>query len=464
MSRQYPPSDPRYDDLPPEEDDIRISRRAVIIGAAGVAGMAATAIVAILLRDGDDDGGDGAAIVTPTPDSTPIPTTTLPPTDTPEPPTPTPTGTPEPTPTQEPSPTPEPSPSPTPEPTASATPTEPAPTATATVAPTATRPQPTPTPPPEPGWTELTPQGEPPAARRDHSLVADRTGERIYLFGGRAGSQPLQDLWVFDIPANRWILAEPTGNPPPARFGHNAVFDDQQQFVVIFGGQAGSTFFNDVWIYDPVRNAWTELDPGDGDGTPLNRYGAGGALQPDGNGFYISHGFTSDGRFDDTWLYDLQSGQWTDVTPDAGQRPSPRCLMRMASDPDRERLLLFGGQSNTAAYLGDFWAFDTATTSWTELEPESGSPSPRNLYSLVRNTESGDLFLFGGASASGMLNDLWSYRVESGEWEGQEFADGVPIPARDSHDAVWLDDAGAMLVFGGRGDAGLLNDLWIFVP
>jgi hypothetical protein len=319
-------------------------------------------------------------------------------------------------------------------------------------------------PPPEAGWTLLEPGGEPPAARRDHSLAADRTGERVYLFGGRAGTQALDDLWVYDVPGNRWTLVEPGGNRPAARFGHNAIYDLQQQLVVIFGGQAGADFFNDVWAYDPVDNVWALLSPGDEDGTPLPRYGAAAAPRGDGGAFFISHGFTSEGRFDDTWLYDLQSGRWTEVSPTDGARPLPRCLMKMAADPERERLLMFGGQSNTAAYLGDLWAFDTSSRVWEELDDDDDGPQARNLYSLVRRDDGGDLLLFGGASADGELADVWSFEAADDEWDDLNDDDDSPVPARDSHDAVWLNSQGAMLVFGGRNADGLLNDLWIYVP
>jgi hypothetical protein len=460
LTSRYPPPEPDYDGYEAEDDTIRISRRAALAGAAGVVAAGAAAVLFILLRDGDeddDDPDDGALAGTPTEAPTEIPTEIVA-TDTPQPPVPTdtpaeaPTATPEASPTAESTPTPEPSPTDappteTPDPTPTITP--PAPTAT-------------PVPPPAPGWNLLEPAGEPPAARRDHSLVADRTGERVYLFGGRAGSQALQDLWVYDVPGNRWILVEPGGGLPPARFGHNAIYDVQQQLVVIFGGQAGSTFFNDVWIYDPVANVWAMLEAGDEDGAPLARYGAGSAAREGGGAFFISHGFTTDGRFDDTWLYDLQAGQWTDVSPTGSQRPLPRCLMRLAADPERERLLLFGGQSNTAAYLGDLWAFDTVSHGWEELDLDN--PPARNLYSLARRSDSGDLILFGGASADGALADTWSFGVEDDEWDELVDDDDPVILPRDSHDAVWLNGQAAMLVFGGRGEDGMLNDLWLFVP
>lgn len=453
MSSNYPSSDPGYDD--PEGGEIRISRRAALAGAAGVVGIAAAAVLAILLRDdGDDDSGDGGSLPTPTDEAAATPTESVEPTATPEPPLPTPTEAPTETPTIE--------PSATPEPTATEEPAtateEPTPTATAT------EPAPTPTEPPTAGWTMLEPDGDVPAGRRDHSLVVDQAEELVYLFGGRAGNEPLNDLWAYDINENRWTEIEPDGDVPAARFGHNALFDETQQLMVIFGGQAGTTFYNDVWIYDPVANVWAEISPGDEDGTPRPRYGSAGAVRAGGSGLYVSHGFTNSGRFDDTWLFNVQTGRWSDVSPDNGVRPEPRCLTRMAPDPERERLLLFGGQADDAPYLGDLWAFDTAARNWTEIE--TNNPPPRNLFSLVRNPETGNLILFGGASEDGLRGDIWIFDVEEERWSAEVIDPtiSVLIPPRDSHDAVWLESRGVMVMFGGRDEDGMLNDLWVYAP
>ena len=42
---------------------------------------------------------------------------------------------------------------------------------------------------------------------------------------------------------------------PPARFGHDAAWAGGVG-LVIFAGQAGTTFFDDLWAYDPAANAW----------------------------------------------------------------------------------------------------------------------------------------------------------------------------------------------------------------
>ena len=108
---------------------------------------------------------------------------------------------------------------------------------------------------------------------------------------------------------------------PAARFGHEAAWVEDVGLVV-FAGQAGATFFNDLWAYDPDADAWTEL-PGSGD-VPVSRYGTCAAVGPDGR-LWISHGFTSDGvRFSDTRAYDFELGHLG--RRDARRRPPGRAL------------------------------------------------------------------------------------------------------------------------------------------
>jgi hypothetical protein len=321
-----------------------------------------------------------------------------------------------------------------------------------------TTPVPAPAPAPEVpasgAWRQLQPGGAVPQARRDHTLAADATGERVYLFGGRSGGSPLSDFWVYDVAANTWAQL-PGG--PSARFGHNAAFDAGHGRVVIFGGQGTDGFLSDVWAYTVATNSWSPL-VGNG-AEPLDRYGAGGAYDPLSGSLYISHGFTSDGRFDDTWSYSLHAGSWSDLSPASGARPEPRCLLRTAADPARNRLLLFGGQSNTAAFLGDLWAFDLGNSTWTQLA--TNAPPARNLYSLAVSHAGEFMLLFGGATAAGNDGALYAFDFETGAWSTVAYGAG-PSP-RSSHDAVWLARRSTMLLFGGSA-GGDLNDLWEFVP
>ena len=67
------------------------------------------------------------------------------------------------------------------------------------------------------------------------------------------------------------------------------------------------------------------------------------------------------------------------------------------------------------------------------------------------------MYVFGGYGNSGYLNDLWVYDPQTDAW--QQLSSGAT--PRNGHTAVAID--GRMYVFGGYSD-GRLNDLWEYVP
>ena len=296
-------------------------------------------------------------------------------------------------------------------------------------------------------WRRRSPTTAPPP-RRDHSLVTD--GQRLYLFAGRNDGE-LADLWI-SLAGNEWAEV-PSGAGPAARHGHNAVWDAERGRMVIFGGQSGAAFFDDVWAFDPATSRWQQLAATGS--VPAARYGAGGAFDPAAGGrMLVTHGFTTAGRFDDTWQFSLGGESWSEISP-AGERPIERCLMRAAWDATAERLLIFGGQTTNAPFLGDLWALEPG--GWRELVTEAG-PSPRNLYATVFDGRR-RLLLFGGRTEDGPTNDLWAFSSPEESWS-QPLVEGEAPPARFAHDAVWLPDAQALFVFGGSDGEGELNDLW----
>lgn len=301
-------------------------------------------------------------------------------------------------------------------------------------------------------WRQLVSDFEPPSPRRDHSLVRD--GEQLYVFGGRS-PDPLDDLWTFDLSTDTWTQFTAVDGPA-ARFGHNAVFDAERGRMVLFGGQAGGTFFNDAWAFDVADGKWTQLSAGESGPSP--RYGAAGALDPAGR-FLVSHGFTDAGRFDDTWGYDLGGGAWAEASPQ-GERPLERCLMRAVWDDGAGRLLMFGGQSTGIPFLGDLWQL--RQDGWRELAAEP-KPSPRNFYAMVFDDEGGRLVLFGGSTESGPADDLWLFDSTTNSWS-ERSPEGEAPAARFGHDAVWMPGSRSLLMFGGSDGSQDLNDLWELTP
>ncbi len=304
-----------------------------------------------------------------------------------------------------------------------------------------------------PRWLRLRSDSGP-SGRRDHALAAG-VGDRVYLFGGRESGRPLADLWVYELRSETWSRLVPDGGAPSARFGHNMAFDPQRERLLLFGGQAGTDFFNDVWAYEVAANRWRQVD--DGRSRPEQRYGAGSAYDGASGLLYVSHGFTSQGRFDDTWALSAD-GSWVEVSPPSTGRPLKRCLLRCAWDGDGSRLLLFGGQSNSSPYHGDLWVLDVRTRSWREITSSEG-PAPRHFYAAFLEPQAGRFIVLGGSTAAGNENDVWSFDTRGEHWSRLTPAGEAPSP-RNGHDTAYLPGQRAALLFGGAG-ASEMNDLWL---
>ena len=308
------------------------------------------------------------------------------------------------------------------------------------------------------GWTLLADGTTGPGARWDHTLAADEASERLVLFGGRDGAGiPLGDTWLYDVEAETWTAVEGAG--PSPRFGHAIAVDQEAHRLYLFGGQAdGATFFDDAWQLDLESGAWTAIDTGAGP-RPAPRYGTSAVLDGDGH-LIASHGFTFEGRFDDTWSLNLATGQWTDVSPAAGEtRPLRRCLHEAVWDADGGRMLLFGGCSSGFGPCpqGDLWAFDPAARAWIELTP-AGGPAPRSNPALVLDDERSRALLLDGLTGDGYVADAWLLALAGEPAWTEMAADGeVPSP-RASHDAAVAGDR--LYLFGGSGPDGALADLW----
>jgi galactose oxidase-like protein len=309
-----------------------------------------------------------------------------------------------------------------------------------------------------PAWRQLTPTGDSPVAREDHTWTIAPDDGIAYLFGGRGSTgAALGDLWAYDPAGNTWSLVTEDG--PPARFGHNAAWV-RGVGLVIFAGQSGSTFYNDLWAFDPATETWAELPAGGA--VPVPRYGSCGAVGPDGR-FWMSHGFTQEGqRFADTRAYDFSTDTWTEQTP-AGEAPIERCLHACWWTVDGT-FVLYAGQTTGTNSLGDLWWLTLGerpgTNAWMQVTPSSGLPPERNLYAAAR-WGSGTI-VFGGQALDGSaLNDTWVL-ADDGGVAASPIA-GAPPPGRWA--AEWVADAprGRLLLFGGRDAAGARNDLWELV-
>jgi hypothetical protein len=299
-------------------------------------------------------------------------------------------------------------------------------------------------------WSLGTPAGPVPDAREAATWTVDPSGAVAYLFGGRGAGGDLDDLFAYDLAADRWIRLAPIGPTPPPRSGHVAAWIDGLGLVV-YGGRSGSSALADLWAYDPEANGWRTLTTtGDAPGA---RAGSCGAVALDGR-LWISHGEAAVGTYlDDTWVYAPGQSVWTRI--ETAARPSARAGAACWWTDD-DRLTLLGGRTAATAASGDLWTLTLDTDGWQEIPSPAGSA--RADAGGGRTAGAG--IAVDGTSPDGLLlADLVVLDMTSLAGSVVPSAGDAPTPRSG---AVVVDDPAGerMLLFAGRDASGVQADVW----
>jgi N-acetylneuraminic acid mutarotase len=347
--------------------------------------------------------------------------------------------------------------------------------------------------------------GNIPGGREYSAYCTDARGN-FWIFGGygydSAGSFAgyLNDLWVFNPSTNEWTWmggssthsgfglkgvygtsgVSAPGNVPGGR-GRAICWVDRSGNLWLFGGSgydSNGSFgsLNDLWQFNPASGLWTWV--------------AGSNSLPNG---YLSG----------------QAGVYGTLgTPAVGNTPGARSEAVVWTDSNGN-FWLFGGTGfdsvDSQGSLNDLWELNPSTGQWawisgsntvgssgsqvgvygTQGVPALGNiPGGRSGATAWADSD-GNLWLFGGsgsgASAAGLLADLWTFSPSTLEWTwmgGSNAADlsgsygmiGVPstanAPGARDGASSWTGGDGNLWLFGGYGYAagnrGWLNDLWEF--
>ena len=121
-------------------------------------------------------------------------------------------------------------------------------------------------------WTDRTPATSPSA--RDRLLAiyqGDYSEKRMIIFGGYDGNNVLNDVWKCDITtpgSESWTQITPKGTAPLARRSHTMVYSPDNKAMYMYGGRDSAstpTFFNDLWQLSlpeaTTSWTWTQLSP-----------------------------------------------------------------------------------------------------------------------------------------------------------------------------------------------------------
>ncbi len=179
-------------------------------------------------------------------------------------------------------------------------------------------------------WAERSP-GVSPVARHRHAMVWHPPTSRAILFGGESGGAYFDDMWEWS--GTSWAPIPAAGVRPSARSGHALAYDPVRQRVVLFGGRDANGLLADTWEWNGV--VWS----------PVSTVGPSlredHAMAYDGVGTLLFGG-NNGSDMGDCW-------RWDGLTWNAqGNGPSPRSKHAMCSAPFNYSLFLYGGTTGSS--------------------------------------------------------------------------------------------------------------------
>lgn len=258
-----------------------------------------------------------------------------------------------------------------------------------------------------------------------------------------------------------WSKAKASKTWPAPRMIQSMVYDSTLGRIVMHGGVSGdASALTDVWTYDSTENKWTKLASG---GRALPPSGLLSTIyDPDINALVALGG---EDTLTDVWTYDLGSETWTMGTV-SGLAPSRRSGASVLYVPSLRKVLMFGGfgadtpdtSGGPPHYLGDLWALDPVSDTWTLIAPQGSLPAPRANQSMAYDPGTATVLVFGGetraSGASGQtkalaLSDTWSYAPATETWTELKPAGEAPLPGvlgAQSGALVYAPDLKAMIL------------------
>ncbi len=128
-------------------------------------------------------------------------------------------------------------------------------------------------------------------------------------------------------------------------------------------------------------------------------------------------------------------------------------------DSRADRFIVFGGSTATAI-INSTWSYDYANSTWANITPTVG-PSPRVGMSMVYDSRADRVVLFGGTSGYPVtFGDTWIFDYANRTWTNVTTAShpSARVAAAADYDAV----ADRVILFGGSTSTAFLADTWAY--
>ena len=135
---------------------------------------------------------------------------------------------------------------------------------------------------------------------------------------------------------------------------------------------------------------------------------------------YMFGGEDSGVKFNDLWKYDLDTQNWELVL---GFGSIPEARSRHACDSEGDIIIVWGGRGEFGE-LNDLHKYNSLAKVWTKIE-KANEESPTSRSGACIAVSLPFLFVFGGYSSSGYLNDLWLFEAGVNTYTKLETIDSI---------------------------------------
>lgn len=254
------------------------------------------------------------------------------------------------------------------------------------------------------------------STRTLHLMTPNRflgPGASYLLYAQRGGgtfhySRPLDQWTGFESPY--WGY---TGSVPLSRFAPGFAYSDADQAIVMFGGRV----YNDTWAMDVRTQTWVKMNSsGDLSAPPKRREIHNSMAYDRAHDVFVLFGgsctdnprCTRDDELADTWIYNLKTNTWTEMTPAVS--PAKRQQHNLVYDPHNGVIVMYGGRDGSLKY-NDLWVYDVASNTWTEVVTNTLPPA-RSLTTFAYDEVNRVFVLYGGSGSQ--FRDVWHLSLNSG--------------------------------------------------
>ncbi|XP_037613669.1 kelch repeat-containing protein [Sebastes umbrosus] len=279
-------------------------------------------------------------------------------------------------------------------------------------------------------------EGPTPEARIGHTAVYDPDSRRIFVFGGSKNKKWFNDVHILDTQSWKWTMVEAQGKVPPLAYHSCSMFRGE---LFVLGGvfpcpnPEPDGCSDSLYIFDPHLSIWYQpIVTGD---KPSPRSGHSACVMQQRK-IYVFGGWDTPVCYNDMYMLDLGLMEFS-VVKTTGKAPSPRSWHGSAVLSDTKFLIHGGYNGNNA--LSDTFIFDIDTNSWTEVTLPQLSV-PRAGHSII-TMETADHRRFSGEEEDADITDVGSVSrtllvFGGGDNEGNFYSDLTTVAVEDLLGAI----------------------------